>query len=627
MIAQRPKDAPAKRSTHEFWSVDSAPKQFSHQVPQSRAPLLLVVFCVLSTASLWGLGNIPLLAALFPQHDIYFFQGYQGYYTVSVRTFILCFYISFAVFMDRRPGHMFGMMVDMCLSYLAFCVLLDGASAVIHLWLGVALHVNVVAIVSGVAGFAIYSFKLLERGRMPPPIAMEIDTRRNWQTMATVGCVALLCAGLSVWVTLLDLNAVHALRNIALLGGIGPGVFLFLPSFFVTLYLVSSLMLLRDRHRTFMPPVTIFVPAHNEAHIIARVIAAADASAAQYADAVHMIIANNNSTDDTHALADRALGACAHMTGEVFLETRAGKSHALNAAIDRVQTEYMIRLDADTIMFPDALVKVMRHFRDPLCGAVGGLPFSPGGGLFDRARFLEALVKHGFYSVGFTTINSVVGVPGMFAAYCTELPRKLGGFVNGMNGEDTDMSLRIGELGYRLVCDPDVQFESEVPGTYHHMREQRMRWFRSVYHISSRCRALIFSAHATVRGKVVLPYMLVNSGRRAMVVPLVLFGLIEYFGGFHTLRPLEVQAVIAVAVGAPALLACFACLINGKPMALLYLPEYLIFRILRAYFTLESMLSISIKSYAESLDEPVLDVATIRGWFGRGPAPNAQSES
>ena len=287
----------------------------------------------------------------------------------------------------------------------------------------------------------------------------------------------------------------------------------------------------------------------------------------------------------------------------------------------------MIRLDADTIMFPDALVKVMRHFRDPLCGAVGGLPFSPGGGLFDRARFLEALVKHGFYSVGFTTINSVVGVPGMFAAYRTELPRKLGGFVNGMNGEDTDMSLRIGELGYRLVCDPDVQFESEVPGTYHHMREQRMRWFRSVYHISSRCRALIFSARATVRGKVVLPYMLVNSGRRAMVVPLVLFGLIEYIGGFHTLRPLEVQAVIAVAVGAPALVACFACLINGKPMALLYLPEYLIFRILRAYFTLESMLSISIKSYAESLDEPVLDVATIRGWFGRRPAPNAQSES
>lgn len=82
-----------------------------------------------------------------------------------------------------------------------------------------------------------------------------------------------------------------------------------------------------------------------------------------------------------------------------------------------------------------------------------------------------------------------------------------------------------------------------------------------------------------------LPYMLVIFCRRAMVVPLVLFGLIEYFGGFHTLRPLEVEAVIAVSVGSPALVACFACLINGKPMALLYLPEYLLVRILRAYFT------------------------------------------
>jgi hypothetical protein len=112
-----------------------------------------------------------------------------------------------------------------------------------------------------------------------------------------------------------------------------------------------------------------------------------------------------------------------------------------------------------------------------------------------------------------------------------------------------------------------------------------------------------------------------------MVVPLVLFGLIEYFGGFHTLSPLEIQAVIAVAVGAPALVASFACLINGKPLALLYLPEYLIFRILRAYFTLESMLSISIKSYAERLDEPVLNVGTIRAWFGRSKAPSAPSGS
>jgi cellulose synthase/poly-beta-1,6-N-acetylglucosamine synthase-like glycosyltransferase len=619
--ASPPRDTVPDRSANEFWSVDSAPRQFSHRVPKTRAPMVLAVFCVLAFSGLWLLGHVPALRGAFPHHDLYFFDGYQGFYTVSIRVFILSFYISFCLFMDRRPAHMLGMMADMVLTYLAICALLDGASALMYAILDVALHVHAVAVISGVAGFAVFSFKLLERGRMPPPIAMAIDTSRNMQTMATVACVALLAAGVAIWVTLLDLTVVDDLRSIALLGGIGPGVFLFLPTFFLTLYVVSSLNLLRHRNARYCPPVTIFVPAHNEEYIIARVIAAADAAAGRYDGPVHMLVADNNSTDATHRIASDALAACVHMTGIVFREPRAGKSFALNSAIDRVQTEFMIRLDADTIMDADALVKVMRHFRHADTGVVGGLPFSPGGGLFDRARFLEAVVKHGFYSVGFTTINSIVGVPGMFAAYRTALPRALGGFVEGMNGEDTDMSLRIGELGYRLVIDPEVKFISEVPATYDHMREQRMRWFRSVYHIASRCRAMIFSSHPTVRGKIVLPYMLVNSGRRAMIVPLILFGLIEYIGGFHTLHPLEFQAVLAVMIGAPAMVACFAALVNGQIRAILFLPEYLLFRVLRGYFTLESMLSISIKARAERLEDPMFDWrGGMRVLLGRQPA-------
>ena len=243
----------------------------------------------------------------------------------------------------------------------------------------------------------------------------------------------------------------------------------------------------------------------------------------------------------------------------------------------------------------------MRHFADPEVGVVGGLPVPPMGAMFDRARFLEVVVKHGFYSVGMGAVNAVVGIPGMLAIYQTALPRKLGGFVEGMNGEDTDISMRIGEMGYRLVVDPKIRYVSEVPATYHHMREQRMRWFRSVYHISSRCRDLIYSSRRTTRGKVILPYMLINSGRRAMMVPLIAFGCLEYATSFNSANTLEWQAVLAVLVGAPSIMAIFSTLLNGMPKGILYVPEYIIFRILRAYFTLESMLSISIKDEGEHI--------------------------
>ena len=166
-----------------------------------------------------------------------------------------------------------------------------------------------------------------------------------------------------------------------------------------------------------------------------------------------------------------------------------------------------------------------------------------------------------------------------------------------MNGEDTDISLRIGELGYKSVVDPRIRYISEVPSAYAHMREQRMRWFRSIYHISSRCRDLIYSDWVSIRGKLMLPYMLVNSARRAMLVPLICFGLIEYTVAFNPDSPIIWQSILAVFLGAPTLMAIAATLLNAMPRGLICLPEYLVFRIIRSYFTLESMMSITLSRH------------------------------
>jgi cellulose synthase/poly-beta-1,6-N-acetylglucosamine synthase-like glycosyltransferase len=183
-----------------------------------------------------------------------------------------------------------------------------------------------------------------------------------------------------------------------------------------------------------------------------------------------------------------------------------------------------------------------------------------------------------------------------------------------MNGEDTDMSLRIGELGHHLVVDPKIRYVSEVPSSYAHMREQRMRWFRSVYHVSARCRDLIQAPHMSLRGKVILPYMLVNSARRAMLIPLVIFGTLECLYGFNPNSPIIWQSVVAVITGAPAIMAVAASLLNGEPKGVLALPEYVIFRVLRSYFTLESMMSILVGHKREAMER-----ATLRNILPTGP--------
>ncbi|WP_322894229.1 MULTISPECIES: glycosyltransferase [unclassified Yoonia] len=582
----------ADRSGVVFTSIDSAPQRFTGPVPLYRAPAVLALFVVVSIGLLWLVNRSP-IAIWFPAHDLVF-SAYTGSHIIAMRLFSLAFFIAFAAFAQGNWAARTMLGVDMIASYMLLCGGLDLINFASTKLLNITLTLTFCEVVSGLLGFAIFSIRLVERGRMPSRIRLTHVTHRKKRARFKLGLTLVLAIVFAHLIDAQNFAFIHHLREVALLGGIGPGVFLVLPLFFMQLYVLSVTGRWFRPTSQDKPPITVIVPAYNEEYIIARTIAAIDRAAIHYGGEVTVLILDNNSHDTTAQIAATALGHCVAARGKVVSIPQPGKSHALNAGLDMTQTDILLRVDADTEIGEDNLTLAVQNFGDPEVGVVGGVPLPPGGGLFDRARLVEVLVKHGFYSVALTTVNGLVGVPGMFVLYRTHLVRELGGFVEGMNGEDTDVSLRIGELGYRLLVDPKIRFISEVPASYIHMREQRMRWFRSVYHISSRCRDLIYSDWPTLRGKVILPYMMLNSGRRAMLIPLLLFGLTEYIAGFNETRDLPWQSIAAVAIGAPAIVGVVASLLNRMPIGVLAVPEYLIFRLLRAYFTLESMLSITI---------------------------------
>ncbi len=600
-------EADDKREQINYISVDSAPKRFAGPVSEWQAPRMLLLFTVLATLQLWAV-NTELAGQVFPNHD-YVFSPHKGRHAISIRIFLISFFISFAAFSNGGPQGrtLFGL--DMTLTFLVGCAAFDLANAVAHAMIGTSFSLHLSAIASGLFGFAIYSFKLLERGLMPARIRIEHIPVSQMRAFLRLGATLAIAAAVAIWVGGMELHVVTVMRQWTLLGGIGPGVFLFLPVLFGQLYLLAIYDVLTAKTPKFNPPVSVIVPAHNESYIIKNTINAMDRAAVHYGGEVHILIMNNNSTDDTEDIARETLAACKAAKGRVINVPKPGKSNALNAGLDACETEFLVRVDADTLVGEDNFTRAMPYFTNPQVGVVGGVPVPPGGALFDRARLLEVLVKHGFYSVAMGAVNGVVGIPGMFVVYRTHHPRYLGGFVEGMNGEDTDISLRIGELGFHSVVDPKIRYISEVPSSYSHMREQRMRWFRSIYHISSRCRDLIYGPNKTLRGKVILPYMLINSARRAMLVPLIIYGGLEWGLRFNPDSPILWQSIIAVTTGAPAIMAVAASLLNGVPKGILALPEYLIFRVLRAYFTLESMLSILVDVEGEDLEHVIrLDI-------------------
>ncbi len=586
-------DAP-KASQNEYWSVDSQPADLSGRVALWKAPAVLCFFVVFSSVTLLILQHDRLLGQYFPTND-WVFLPVEGQHFIAIRHFVMSVFVSFGLFANGSLRHRLGFIADLLVSFLVACLLIDLFAYVLWLGFGAPIALRNIQIATGLVGFALFSARLFKWGKMPLPVVMKITPRAPAKSFLRFGAVLAIAGYVSWYVAQLDLKLVATLRSVSLLGGLGPGVFLFLPTFFLVLYLLARFDLLRRHEKSdFAPDITIVIPAHNEEYILENTLGAIDRAAAQYDGQVFVFLVDNNSSDATAEIAQRVFDRADHARGTVLKQPIAGKANALNLGFSRVQTEFVIRIDADTQIEPESLRRAMRHYSDPTLGCLGGVPNTRGRSFFERSRLAEVLVNHGYYAISNEAIDAQVAIPGMFAVYRSELVRELGGFAFGLNGEDSDMSMRIGELGYRISVDPHVRYESEVPATYAHMREQRMRWFRSAFHITARCLEATHLSRRSLRGIIVLPIMLLNTAVRTMTLPLLLFGLIEVLEPFDTgPRPVWV-AIGALVLGAPTLVSMLAILINRTPRALLYLPEYTVFRALRAYFTLESMLSITL---------------------------------
>ncbi|NQZ47840.1 MAG: glycosyltransferase family 2 protein [Erythrobacter sp.] len=596
----------ATRKGVVFRSVDSQPKALSVPVSPLRAPALLLTFALLSLVQLW-LFQTGLYDMILP-HDDYVFAPYTGEHSIAIRTYIISFFISFAIYGSGSAFARFKFAFDLVLRFLAICAVLDIINWRFFEFVGEAYPLTVVQIIAGLIGFGLFSATLLDRGAMPDAVPVKIGDQQNLRMILRFIAVAVIAGSLAAYVGSLESPVVRDLRELTLLGGIGPGVLLFLPAFFLLLYLIGVVERILSAAKDFSAPISIIVPAFNEAHIIAETIDHIAEAARAYDAPVELLIIDNNSADRTAAIAQATLEATPWVEGRVIKVARPGKAHALNRAVAEARHDFILRIDADTQIGADNIKLAIQNFHDPHVGVVGGIAIPPGGGPFDRARLVEVLLKHGYYAPALSAFWGLIGVPGMFAMYRADALRQAGEFATGMNGEDTDMSLRISEIGYRAMVDQRVRYVSEVPASFAHMREQRMRWFRSVYHVSARAKDALVSRNMSVRGKLVLPYMLLNSARRAMMVPILIFGLFQLLIGAGDTNALVWQSIIAVLVGAPALVAIAAILINREWGALLAMPEYLAFRALRAWYTLESVLSIRIRRSSERRRHP--DMAT-----------------
>jgi glycosyltransferase involved in cell wall biosynthesis len=114
---------------------------------------------------------------------------------------------------------------------------------------------------------------------------------------------------------------------------------------------ISALEVTSGTKKHLKPSISIIIPAYNEAEYIKDTLHSVFSAASNYAGSVDVIVVNNNSTDNTGALAE-SLGA------KVVFEGRNQIARARNAGARQARGDYLVFIDADTTFQGNILDRV-----------------------------------------------------------------------------------------------------------------------------------------------------------------------------------------------------------------------------------------------------------------------------
>lgn len=181
----------------------------------------------------------------------------------------------------------------------------------------------------------------------------------------------------------------------------------------------------------YRPPVSVIVPAFNEAVGIADAVRSLVAST--YPN-LEIIVVDDGSTDDT-ALVVRRLDL-PQVT--VITQTNAGKPAALNAGIAAATGDVLILVDGDTVFAPDAVTALVGRLSDTTVGAVSGnTKVGNRRGLIGRWQHIEYVIGFNLDRRMFDVLHCMPTIPGAVGAFRRAVLAEVGYVSGDTLAEDT----------------------------------------------------------------------------------------------------------------------------------------------------------------------------------------------
>lgn len=303
---------------------------------------------------------------------------------------------------------------------------------------------------------------------------------------------------------------------------------------------------------TFTLPVSIIIPVKNEEGWIEDSLKAV--LNLDYPE-LEIIVVDDGSTDKTPNVLDGILKLKA--ADRVFIDRfRSGKikevfdsqsypnvhvisksggykkAGAVNTGLNFARGKYICVVDADTILEPDALLKVMAHVeKDPeniigigsYFGLVNGFKIKDGKILersfsrnpiiaYQNLEYIRSFIGN---RTAWSRYNAMPNIAGGFGIWRRDILLELGGYSADFSCEDIELTFRVHDYiienekrGYKIVMLPYYVGWTEGPSNVSSLLLQRNRWQRVIIETIWWYRHMILNPRHGIFAFLTLPYFL-----------------------------------------------------------------------------------------------------------------------
>jgi poly-beta-1,6 N-acetyl-D-glucosamine synthase len=267
------------------------------------------------------------------------------------------------------------------------------------------------------------------------------------------------------------------------------------------------------------PLVSIIVPAYNEE--VNAVSSLHNLLKANYPN-FNVIFVDDGSKDNTYTKVSEAFANNPKV--QVHTKPNGGKASALNFGIAQSNAEYVVCIDADTKLRPDAVSQLMKHFladKEKEVGAVAGnVKVGNEVNLLTKWQAIEYISSQNFDRRAFSHLNAITVVPGAIGAFRKQAIADAGGFTTDTLAEDCDLTIRIIRVGYIVENENNALAFTEAPEKIRQFIKQRFRWSFGVLQTFWKHKDVLFNTKYKWLGWLALPNILLFQYIIPSVIPL-----------------------------------------------------------------------------------------------------------